>query len=118
MKCGVIAGSARGMAPSGVRMKRAVTMAVGGALVAVAVASPLGLMTRHSGASTVVAAAAAGREEQVARPESGGAKSITLPQMAPDLPPGPGREAVNGACIVCHSTRYITMQPRFSRKAW
>ena len=45
-------------------------------------------------------------------------RSIVLPQLAPDLPPGPGREAVNSACVICHSTRYITMQPLFPRKTW
>jgi len=44
--------------------------------------------------------------------------SITLPHDEPMLPPGPGREAFVAACVVCHSPRYITMQPRFSRSTW
>src|SRR3981189_773816 len=36
----------------------------------------------------------------------------------PLLPPGPGREEFVAACVVCHSPRYITMQPPFTRSAW
>jgi mono/diheme cytochrome c family protein len=46
------------------------------------------------------------------------AHSITLPAMQPDLPPGPNRDTVAGTCAVCHTTRYITMQPAFTRSAW
>jgi hypothetical protein len=45
-------------------------------------------------------------------------KSIDLPQMPPDLPDHPGRIAVMTSCIICHSPRYITMQPEFPRKTW
>src|SRR5713101_4043301 len=34
------------------------------------------------------------------------------------MPPGPGRDEFVTACVVCHSPRYITMQPRFSRTTW
>lgn len=44
--------------------------------------------------------------------------SITLPHDEPLFPPGPGREEFVTACIVCHSPRYITMQPRFPRATW
>jgi cytochrome c5 len=49
---------------------------------------------------------------------AGGVHSITLPAMQPELPAGPGRDTVAATCVICHSTRYITMQPRFSRAAW
>ena len=45
-------------------------------------------------------------------------KSIQLPTIAPDLPEGKGLATVNAACTMCHSTRYITMQPNLPRKAW
>jgi len=45
-------------------------------------------------------------------------KSIQLPTIAPDLPEGKGLATVNAACTMCHSTRYITMQPNFPRKTW
>ncbi len=44
--------------------------------------------------------------------------SITLPVVPYELPEGPGKTAVNAACVICHSTRYITMQPAFPRKTW
>jgi hypothetical protein len=44
--------------------------------------------------------------------------SIVMPHDEPVFPPGPGRDEFVTACIVCHSPRYITMQPRFSRTAW
>src|SRR3981081_4650866 len=44
--------------------------------------------------------------------------TIALPHDEPLLPPGPGREEFATACVVCHSTRHITMQPRFTRSAW
>jgi cytochrome c5 len=47
-----------------------------------------------------------------------GTKSITLPVADVKLPPGPGREAVNAACVLCHTTQYIFMQPTFSRETW
>jgi sulfite dehydrogenase (cytochrome) subunit B len=49
---------------------------------------------------------------------AGGVHSITLPAMQPELPAGPGRDTAAATCVICHSTRYITMQPRFSRAAW
>ena len=49
----------------------------------------------------------------------GKAKEITLPQVESKLPDGPGRQAVEQGCVLCHSARYITMQPAaFSREAW
>src|SRR5467141_2152864 len=44
--------------------------------------------------------------------------TIALPHDEPLLPPGPGREEFVTACVVCHSPRYITLQPRFSRTTW
>ena len=43
---------------------------------------------------------------------------IVLIHDEPVLPPGPGREEFATSCVVCHSPRYITMQPRFSRSVW
>jgi sulfite dehydrogenase (cytochrome) subunit B len=44
--------------------------------------------------------------------------SISLPHDEAYAPPGPGRAAFVTACIVCHSPRYITSQPPFSRAVW
>ncbi len=44
--------------------------------------------------------------------------SIVLPHDEPLFPPGAGRDEFMTACVVCHSPRYITMQPRFPRATW
>jgi mono/diheme cytochrome c family protein len=44
--------------------------------------------------------------------------TIVMPHDEPVFPPGPGREEFATACVVCHSPRYITMQPPFSRTVW
>jgi mono/diheme cytochrome c family protein len=44
--------------------------------------------------------------------------TIVLPHDEPIFPPGPGHDEFVTACVVCHSPRYITMQPRFSRATW
>jgi hypothetical protein len=51
-------------------------------------------------------------------PQNNPVHTIVLPHDEPLLPPGPGREALVTACVVCHSPRYITMQPPFTRSAW
>jgi hypothetical protein len=47
-----------------------------------------------------------------------GVRSITLPTIDTDLPPGPGKLTLVSACTFCHSPRYMTMQPNFSKKKW
>ena len=44
--------------------------------------------------------------------------TIVMPHDEPLFPPGPGRDECVTACVVCHSPRYITMQPQFSRTTW
>ena len=44
--------------------------------------------------------------------------SIQLPDIPVVLKPGPGLNKVSTLCNICHSTDYITMQPRFSRAQW
>jgi len=43
---------------------------------------------------------------------------VVMPHDEPVFPPGTGRDEFVTACVVCHSPRYITMQPRFSRTTW
>lgn len=45
-------------------------------------------------------------------------QEITLPQYPPQMPPGPNLETFESHCLLCHSARYVTMQPRFSRTVW
>jgi mono/diheme cytochrome c family protein len=45
-------------------------------------------------------------------------ETISLPHDEGFAPPGPGRAAFVTDCVVCHSPRYITDQPSFSRTVW
>jgi cytochrome c5 len=47
-----------------------------------------------------------------------GTVTIDLPMLPAALPDAPGKETVAATCVMCHTTRYITMQPRFTRAAW
>jgi hypothetical protein len=47
-----------------------------------------------------------------------GVRAITLPVIETELPPGPGKLTLVSACTLCHSQRYVTMQPSFSKKKW
>ena len=44
--------------------------------------------------------------------------TITLPPDQGSLKPGPGMEIAQTACQMCHSTDYITMQPRGGEAQW
>ena len=50
-----------------------------------------------------------------ASPDTSGWK---LPVEQNDLRPGPGRAAVLGQCLLCHSSDYITTQPPLDRAGW
>lgn len=43
---------------------------------------------------------------------------ITLPQYSPDDLPGPNQNIYQQRCLLCHSSRYVLMQPAFSRTVW
>jgi hypothetical protein len=43
---------------------------------------------------------------------------IVLPHDEPVLPSGPGRTEFVTNCVICHSPRYIPMQPPYPRKVW
>jgi len=47
-----------------------------------------------------------------------GVRRIVLPRYQSDLPDGPGRDAFAAACLSCHSTTYITMQPPMTAAKW
>lgn len=55
---------------------------------------------------------------QAATTQNSQEDSITLPHDEPEFPPGPGRETFIARCMVCHSLRYISMQPDFPEKTW
>ena len=51
-------------------------------------------------------------------PAASSIREIKLPEFEPNWPEAPGREIVEVNCAVCHSSRYLTMQPAFPRKVW
>jgi mono/diheme cytochrome c family protein len=58
----------------------------------------------------LTSAATVRAEEQVHR--------IVLPHYQSNLPDAPGREAFAVACLSCHSSTYITMQPPMNTAKW
>ena len=48
----------------------------------------------------------------------GTARFIALPVMEHDLPNGPGHDVYLANCVSCHTSRYVSNQPRFPRKTW
>ncbi len=55
---------------------------------------------------------------KAAKPPKNQVTEITLPQYPVDMPDGPNLAAYQQKCLLCHSSRYVTMQPRFSRTVW
>ena len=43
---------------------------------------------------------------------------ITLPEISVKLPDGPNAEVYQKNCLLCHSARYVAMQPPFPRATW
>jgi hypothetical protein len=48
----------------------------------------------------------------------GTVRLIRLPETEPELPQAPGRETAQLYCGICHTTRYITIQPPLPRETW
>ena len=44
--------------------------------------------------------------------------SIVLPQLTPAIADGPNKEIYQRNCLTCHTSRYVSMQPRFSKTVW
>jgi len=45
-------------------------------------------------------------------------RCLALPHIEPNMPIAPGRDEFMRVCVTCHSARYVTMQPPFSRRQW
>jgi cytochrome c5 len=43
---------------------------------------------------------------------------VSFPSFAPELAEGEGRAEAESFCAMCHSTRYITMQPPLPAATW
>ena len=69
-------------------------------------------------AMAAFAATPAGDEKPEPAMVRGTVHAIKLPEVKAELPPGPGREAVETYCAVCHTPNYILIQPPFSKETW
>jgi len=49
---------------------------------------------------------------------SGKVERITLPNYSGEVPKGPNVQVYEKDCLLCHSARYVTTQPAFSRSTW
>ena len=45
-------------------------------------------------------------------------QEITLSEYAPGPLSGPNQKVYEQHCLLCHSSRYVLMQPTFSRTVW
>jgi hypothetical protein len=52
------------------------------------------------------------------QPATDAIHTIVLPQYPPELPAGPHLDTYRKNCLICHSARYVAMQPRFSQTVW
>lgn len=67
--------------------------------------------------STGIASAQGGAAPQT-EVQPGTVHSITLPAVRIELKGGEGRVKTETLCNICHSTDYITTQPKFPRSQW
>jgi len=44
--------------------------------------------------------------------------TIVLPQYPPEIAAGPHVDTYRKDCLICHSARYVAMQPRFPQAVW
>src|SRR5271166_5005999 len=49
---------------------------------------------------------------------SGSVQTIVLPQCAPEILAGPHVDTYRKDCLICHSARYVAMQPGFPQAVW
>ena len=66
-------------------------------------------------------AAKLGNLQQTARPELSADtiyRIATYPLHPPELAPGEGKQETEAYCVMCHSSRYITMQPPLPAGTW
>ena len=77
-------------------------------------------MRTHVLATVIVAAVLAACGKSQTGPQADPlVHTLTLPpEAAPDLPAAPGRDEVYANCLICHTLRYVALQPRFARKTW
>ncbi len=61
---------------------------------------------------------ATGASKPAAKAGSSQVHSIVLPQYPPEIPQGPNLQVYENNCLLCHTARYVSMQPHFSKTVW
>ena len=56
--------------------------------------------------------------QPAAKAAAGQVHSISLPRYPPEIAEGPNVETYRNDCLTCHTARYVSMQPRFSKTVW
>ncbi len=56
--------------------------------------------------------------KSAAKAGSGQVHSIELPQSPPEIPQGPNLQVYENNGLLCHTARYVSMQPHFSKVVW
>lgn len=69
-----------------------------------------------AGASAIRAQSPSSAGSQAANANS--VVHITLPDYSSAVPKGPNEQIYERNCLTCHSVRYVTTQPGFSRETW
>lgn len=86
--------------------------------VMVVLAITLSLVSVGIGQQSSSSSAAPGKAAKTSKVAAGPVHEIELPQYPPELPDGPNKAVFDQKCLLCHSARYVTMQPKFPKAAW
>jgi cytochrome c5 len=62
--------------------------------------------------------ASTGASKPAAEDNPGQVHRIVLPQYPPEIVDGPNVQVYRKDCLLCHTARYVSMQPRFSKTVW
>jgi sulfite dehydrogenase (cytochrome) subunit B len=59
-----------------------------------------------------------GASKPGAKADSSQVHRIELPQYPPEIAGGPNVDTYSNNCLICHTARYVLMQPRFPKTVW
>jgi len=62
--------------------------------------------------------AMAGASKHPAKNGPNQVQRIVLPQYPGEIIQGPNVQVYEKDCLICHTARYVSMQPRFSKAVW
>jgi cytochrome c5 len=60
----------------------------------------------------------AGATKQAAKDGPNQVQTVVLPQYPGEIVQGPNVQVYQRECLICHTARYVSMQPRFSKTVW